>query len=112
MPLNFAVARTYFHVPFIVPEPSFFICAVPSKRTTVLSPLSMTLVLYPWLLATDPVMSPMETSTVGPGLLPSIVKGVAQVQFAFWNMIIWPMSPPVWLTLGLAHVNLPEIFVC
>src|SRR6266852_8491586 len=72
----------------------------------------MTLVLYPWALPIEPVMSPMETSTVGPGLLPSIMKGVVQVQFDFWNMIIWPMSPPVWLTLGLAQVNLPESFVC
>src|SRR5882762_5672588 len=72
----------------------------------------MTLVLYPWFLPIEPLMSPMETSTVGPGLLPSIVRGVGHVQFDFWNMIIWTMSPPVWLTLGLAHVNLPEIFVC
>src|SRR5712691_4673244 len=112
MPLNFPVARTYFHVPFIVPEPSFFICAVPSKRTMVLSPLSMTLVLYPWLLAVEPVMSPMDAFTVRPGLLPSIVKGVVHVQFALSNMIIWAPSPPVWLTLGFAQVNLPEIFVC
>jgi hypothetical protein len=27
-------------------------------------------------------------------------------------MIIWPMSPPVCLTLGFAQVNLPAIFVC
>src|SRR5438034_11023772 len=54
----------------------------------------------------------MATSTVGPGLPPSIVKGVVHVQFDFWNMIIWPPSPPVWLTLGFAQVNLPEIFVC
>jgi hypothetical protein len=27
-------------------------------------------------------------------------------------MIIWAPSPPVWLTLGFAQVNLPVIFVC
>jgi hypothetical protein len=72
----------------------------------------MTLVLYPWLLAIEPVMSPMEAFTVRPGLLPSIVNGVVHVQFAFSNMIIWAPSPPVWLTLGFAQVNLPVIFVC
>src|SRR3989442_13686178 len=57
-------------------------------------------------------MSPIATSTVRPGLLPSIVKGVVHVQFDFWNMIICAPSPAVSLTLGLAQVNLPVIFVC
>ena len=57
-------------------------------------------------------MSPMEASTVRPGLLPSIVKGVVHVQFARWNMIICAPSPAVSFTLGLAQVNLPVIFVC
>jgi hypothetical protein len=60
----------------------------------------------------EPVMSPIEASTVRPGLLPSIVKGVVHVQFDLWNMIIWAPSPPLSLTLGFAQVNLPVIFVC
>src|SRR6266576_6027170 len=71
----------------------------------------MTLMLYPWPLAIDPVASLMEASTVRPGLLPSRLKGVGHEQFAFWNMIMWVPSPLISLTLGLAHVSLPVIFV-
>ena len=60
----------------------------------------------------EPLMSPMEAFTVRPGLLPSIVKGVVHVQFSLWNTIICAPSPAVSLTLGLAQVNLPVIFVC
>jgi hypothetical protein len=54
----------------------------------------------------------MEASTVRPGLLPSIVKGVVHVQLALWNMIICAPSPAVSFTLGFAQLNLPVILVC
>src|SRR5882762_8438902 len=78
----------------------------------VLSPLSITLVLYPWSLPIEPFMSAMEAFTVRPGLLPSMVKGVAHVQFDLLNMTVWAPSPAASLTLGFAQVSLPVIFVC
>ena len=39
-------------------------------------------------------MSAMDASTVRSGLLPPMVKGVAQVQLERWNTTIWAPSPP------------------
>lgn len=110
--LELSCPRTYRQVPLSVDEPSFLACDVPSKRTMVLSPLSKTLVLYPCALPVDPVMSTTDASMVRPALLPSIEKGVAHVQFALWNAIIWAPSPPASLTLGFAQASLAVIFVC